>query len=583
VVHRDFKPENVLVGRDGRPRVSDFGLSRPELVAEEEPPANVPMRVTQTGTMLGTPAYMSPEQLAGKPADARSDQYSFCVVLYEALAGKRPFIADTVEELRARVAGGMPPPPKDGPVPPMVWAVIARGLQPGPEKRFASMDELLELLGEPIPRALMPRASRFAIAGQIAAAALAVFLVGVGVWGYWLLRTPPLLIPESISVASGKTLYYDAPGVQRMEVTGRSLARSELVNGRVTLIAGDPGEATLWLQMDDGSARRAAVHVHEAPGVLHPMGAPPEPEEASDAFADLPEEIDLTPEAKRTYDVGDIQDVETTGTAIDATEQHDDGTLTVVAGEAGKGSLQVTLTDGRVWHAEVEVIGSVPERELPEKVELELGAQRSFRVEGIERVAVGDTSIADVRTGGNNVIELSADGLGSTTLLIWTADKRIETTVTVGVPLAVQPGADVVTKPGMQRVLSLPGLKKLTVGDLAIVDAKLIGDSEILIIGGVPGRTTVLAWTQDGKKVSYTVTVSTPDPVPGAINLTLKKGDLVRFGLHDTDHCVVNDHKTLTIDCAHGQLEMTALRSGTATVRVERRGQATLNYAVQVR
>jgi serine/threonine-protein kinase len=584
VVHRDFKPENVLVGRDGRPRVGDFGLSRPELVAEEEPPPNVPMRVTQTGTMLGTPAYMSPEQLAGKPADARSDQYSFCVVLYEALAGKRPFVADTVEELRARVAGGMPPPPKDGPVPPMVWAVIARGLQPNPEKRFPSMDELLELLGEPIPRALMPRASRFAIAGQIAAGALAVLLIGVGAWAYWTLRTPPLLIPGDISVASGRKLFYDAPGVQRIEVTGKSLERSELLNGRVTLVAGEPGEATLWLHMDDGSARSAAVHVHEEPGTPHPMAAPdPAPGDAPDAFVNLPEEIDLVPEAKQTFDVGDIQNVETAGTAIEATEQHDDGSLSVIAGKGGKGSLRVTLTDGRVWHAEVEVTGSAPEGDLPEKVELELGASRSFRVEGIARVAVGDDSIANVRTGGDNVIEVTADGLGSTTLLIWTAERRIETTVTVSVPPAVEPGTDVVMKPGMQRVLSLPGIKNLTVTDPAIADGKVIGDSEILIIGGAPGSTTLLAWTQDGRHVSHTVTVSAPDPVPGAINLTLKKGDIVRFGLQDTDHCVVNDHKTLTIDCEHGQLEMTALRSGSSTVRVERRGQATLNYAVQVR
>ncbi len=146
VIHRDFKPENVLVSRDGTARVADFGLARPEVVATEEPPRDLPMKVTHTGTLLGTPAYMSPEQLAGRAADARSDQYSFCVCLYEALAGKRPFPADTLEELRARVTGGMPPPPKDGLVPAHVWATIARGLHPDPAQRFPDMTALLTVL-----------------------------------------------------------------------------------------------------------------------------------------------------------------------------------------------------------------------------------------------------------------------------------------------------------------------------------------------------------------------------------------------------------------------------------------------------
>src|SRR6185436_8686520 len=159
VIHRDFKPENVLVGKDGRPRVGDFGLSRPDLIATEEPPRNLPMKVTQTWTMLGTPAYMSPEQLAGRAADAKSDQYSFCVCLYEALAGKRQFPADSLEELRARVSGGMPPPPKDGLVPAHVWAAIARGLHPDPAQRFPDMEALLTVLAFEARHAEPPKRS----------------------------------------------------------------------------------------------------------------------------------------------------------------------------------------------------------------------------------------------------------------------------------------------------------------------------------------------------------------------------------------------------------------------------------------
>ena len=84
IVHRDFKPENVLIGADGRARVTDFGLARPgeflEQPLKQHGAGAAPIDLTQTGTVLGTPAYMSPEQLRLEPADARSDQYSFCVL-----------------------------------------------------------------------------------------------------------------------------------------------------------------------------------------------------------------------------------------------------------------------------------------------------------------------------------------------------------------------------------------------------------------------------------------------------------------------------------------------------------------------
>ncbi|MFY1826931.1 protein kinase domain-containing protein [Myxococcus fulvus] len=155
LVHRDFKPANVLVGRDGRPRVTDFGLAR----RWREPAASshtvhdsritAPLGVdaeetalTREGTAPGTPAYMSPEQRRGQPVDARSDQYSFCVALHEALYGERP---GPPTKHRAPVKK----PPR---LPGHVRAALARGLASEPEARHPSMEALLQALSKQTPR-----------------------------------------------------------------------------------------------------------------------------------------------------------------------------------------------------------------------------------------------------------------------------------------------------------------------------------------------------------------------------------------------------------------------------------------------
>jgi len=131
-VHRDFKPDNVLVDRDGRACVADFGLARfdPERAATPASPG-LAASLTHTGMMLGTPGYMAPEQQLGGDVDARADQYSFCVALREALVGNRP----AQEGLDW------------GDVPRSLRAVIARGLAYDANERFASIDELLASLG----------------------------------------------------------------------------------------------------------------------------------------------------------------------------------------------------------------------------------------------------------------------------------------------------------------------------------------------------------------------------------------------------------------------------------------------------
>jgi len=151
VIHRDFKPDNILVGDDGRVRVTDFGVAQLEPGVPGVEPAGSdgglvgPVDdVTKSGAMVGTAVYMSPEQLAGKPLDARSDVFSYCIALYEALHGERPFKGESLVQLLLNVGNGcMRPAPTDTDVPPRIHAILVRGLAVDPEHRHPSVDALL--------------------------------------------------------------------------------------------------------------------------------------------------------------------------------------------------------------------------------------------------------------------------------------------------------------------------------------------------------------------------------------------------------------------------------------------------------
>ena len=154
LMHRDFKPDNVLVGNDGRARVVDFGLVRAiHGEATDEPPRKasrvtpLDQALTQVGAVMGTPMYMAPEQLLQGVVDARTDQYSFCVALYEALADTRPFRGETFGEIAEQIlAGKIAEPKSPRKVPARVRAAIKRGMSIERVERFASMDELIAAL-----------------------------------------------------------------------------------------------------------------------------------------------------------------------------------------------------------------------------------------------------------------------------------------------------------------------------------------------------------------------------------------------------------------------------------------------------
>ncbi len=151
IVHRDFKPSNVLIGADGRVRVADFGLARHWEGSVDgsmsSSDALLAAPLTMTGTVVGTPAFMSPEQHAGSELDARSDQFSFCVALFEGLYRARPFAGETLGELRAAVITGcVIDPPANTPAPRWLLPILKRGLATRPEDRFPDLPSLLAAL-----------------------------------------------------------------------------------------------------------------------------------------------------------------------------------------------------------------------------------------------------------------------------------------------------------------------------------------------------------------------------------------------------------------------------------------------------
>jgi tRNA A-37 threonylcarbamoyl transferase component Bud32 len=168
LIHRDIKPGNVMLRPDGRVKVVDFGIAR----------AAGSDTLTNTGVVLGSTAYLSPEQASGQPVDERADLYALGCVLYEMLTGRVPFSADTPIATMYRHVNEDPPPPSTfAPIPPELEDIVMRALEKDPKRRFASALELENaLLAVPLAQGgdtmqLEPAASQTQPVGRVSAVA----------------------------------------------------------------------------------------------------------------------------------------------------------------------------------------------------------------------------------------------------------------------------------------------------------------------------------------------------------------------------------------------------------------------------
>ncbi|MBA3454387.1 MAG: serine/threonine protein kinase [Deltaproteobacteria bacterium] len=188
LVHRDFKPHNVFVSAAGTPKVGDFGLVRVERsggdVSTDARGSELAMTLSLAGSLIGTPAYMAPEQLRGETATEASDQFSFCVTLYEALYGARPFTGGSLEELHAAMHAELviPSSPR---VPASIRRVLERGLHADPRRRFPSMPSLLGKLTK-----------RSSVAGWIAAGVALGAIATVGATTLTASKTDPCSVAD---------------------------------------------------------------------------------------------------------------------------------------------------------------------------------------------------------------------------------------------------------------------------------------------------------------------------------------------------------------------------------------------------
>ena len=259
LIHRDFKPDNVLVGTDGRVRVTDFGLASAAAPASRQPSGArewEPALSLSRTARAGSPAYMAPEQIRGEPVDPRADVFSYCVTLHEGMYGERPFPGDSLAELEAAILRGDVREPRRGNrTPAWVRRTVVRGLRPARADRFPSMDAIIGALEK--GRAVA-RVRAVALAAAVAVAAALT----------WQMAAPRKAQPVPTSNAEAYELYLRAKVLLRRMTEQNNLAGIRLLEQAVAL---DPNFAAAhaeiaiaystrvgWYAADDATALERA-------------------------------------------------------------------------------------------------------------------------------------------------------------------------------------------------------------------------------------------------------------------------------------------------------------------------------------